>query len=70
MINGGVYLLRKKAFLRNTEANKAFSIEYDFFGKLADKLWLQSFPCEGYFRDIGIPEDSEQAQVEFERFRY
>jgi D-glycero-alpha-D-manno-heptose 1-phosphate guanylyltransferase len=70
LINGGVYLLRKKTFLGNTEADKAFSIEYDFFGKLADKLWLQGFPCENYFRDIGIPEDYAKAQVEFENFRY
>lgn len=70
LINGGVYLLRKKTFLGNTESGKAFSIENDFFAKLADKLWLQAFPCEGYFIDIGIPEDFERAQKEFERFPY
>ncbi|HET6991332.1 MAG TPA: nucleotidyltransferase family protein [Bacteroidia bacterium] len=70
LINGGVYLLRKKTFLGNTEANNSFSIEYDFFAKLADKLWLQGFPCEKYFIDIGIPADYERAQTEFERFQY
>ncbi|HTL80440.1 MAG TPA: nucleotidyltransferase family protein [Bacteroidia bacterium] len=64
-INGGVYALRRKTFLANTEAGKNFSIEYDFFGKLADKLWLQSFPCDGYFIDIGVPEDYEKAQKDF-----
>ncbi len=70
LINGGVYLLRKKTFLGNTEANRNFSIENDFFAKLADKLFLQGFPCENYFIDIGIPEDYARAQIEFEKFRY
>lgn len=70
LINGGVYLLRRKTYLGNTEPGKAFSIEHDFFAKLADKLWLQAFPCEGYFIDIGIPEDYARAQIEFERFPY
>jgi D-glycero-alpha-D-manno-heptose 1-phosphate guanylyltransferase len=70
LINGGVYLLRRKTYLGNTESNKAFSIEHDFFAKLADKLWLQAFPCKGFFIDIGIPEDYARAQIEFERFPY
>jgi len=65
LINGGIYLLRRKTFLGNTQAAKQFSIEYDFFARLADKLWLQSFISEGYFIDIGIPEDFEKAQGEF-----
>lgn len=65
LINGGVYLIRRKTYLGITEANKAFSIENDFFAKYADRLWLQAFPCEGYFIDIGIPEDYARAQVEF-----
>lgn len=64
LINGGVYLLRRKTFLKNTEPQKSFSIEYDFFAKLADKLWLQAFISNGYFIDIGIPEDFERAQKE------
>jgi D-glycero-alpha-D-manno-heptose 1-phosphate guanylyltransferase len=70
LINGGVYLLRKKTFLGNTEAEKVFSIENDFFAKLADKLWLQAFPCDGYFIDIGIPEDYERAQSEFKELQF
>lgn len=66
LINGGVYLLRKKTYLGLTEPGKAFSIEHDFFAKFADKLWLQAFPCEGYFIDIGVPEDYARAQVELQ----
>jgi D-glycero-alpha-D-manno-heptose 1-phosphate guanylyltransferase len=65
LINGGIYLLRRKTFLKNTESENQFSIERDFFGRLADKLWLQSFISDGYFIDIGIPEDFERAQKEF-----
>jgi D-glycero-alpha-D-manno-heptose 1-phosphate guanylyltransferase len=65
LINSGVYVIRKKTYLGLTEANKAFSIELDFFAKYADKLWLQGIPGEGYFIDIGIPEDFARAQVEF-----
>lgn len=64
LINGGVYALRRKTYLGITEAGKSFSIEHDFFAKYADKLWLQAFPCEGYFIDIGVPEDYARAQVE------
>src|SRR5574337_451718 len=63
-INGGVYVLRKKTFLGLTEPKKAFSIEFDFFAKYADKLWLQGVPTDGYFIDIGVPEDYERAQKE------
>ncbi|MBI3510961.1 MAG: nucleotidyltransferase family protein [Bacteroidetes bacterium] len=70
LINAGVYALRMKTFLRNTESEKSFSIELDFFGKLAEKLWLQSFPCDGYFIDIGIPEDYERAKSEFGNLRF
>jgi D-glycero-alpha-D-manno-heptose 1-phosphate guanylyltransferase len=64
LINGGVYAIRRKTLMGLTEANMSFSIEQDFFAKYADKLWLQAFTCEGYFIDIGVPEDYERAQKE------
>jgi D-glycero-alpha-D-manno-heptose 1-phosphate guanylyltransferase len=69
LINGGTYLLRRKTFMGITEPEKQFSIEYDFFARHADKLWLQAFESEGYFIDIGIPEDFQRAQEEFKRFQ-
>jgi len=65
LINGGVYALRKDVFFELTEANKNFSIEQDFFAQYANKLWLQAFPSDAYFIDIGIPEDYARAQKEF-----
>lgn len=64
LINGGVYAMRRKTFMGHTEPGKAFSIEHDFFGKYTDQLLLHAFPCDGYFIDIGIPEDYARAQVE------
>lgn len=64
-INGGVYAMRRKTFMKNTEPGKAFSIEYDFFGKYTEQLLLHAFPTDAYFIDIGIPEDYARAQEEF-----
>jgi len=47
-----------------TPRDKAFSIEYDFFAKQTSTLSFDAFPCEGYFIDIGIPEDYARAQEE------
>ncbi len=68
LINGGVYAMRRKTFLDLTEKGKAFSIEFDYYGKYAPTLLFNAFPCDGYFIDIGIPEDYERAQKEFTRF--
>lgn len=70
LINGGVYAMRRKTFMQHTEAGKAFSIEYDFFGKYADNLLLHAFPSDAYFIDIGIPEDYSRAQEEFKTNKF
>lgn len=67
LINGGVYLVNKE------EINKlpdTFSIEKDFFEvKVASDI-LSGFVSNGYFIDIGIPEDYEKAQSDFKNGRY
>ncbi len=70
LINGGVYLLNRKTFLENTPANKTFSIEKDFFETRISEIKLCGFEHEGYFIDIGIPEDYRRAQDEFKEFKY
>lgn len=47
-----------------------FSIEKDFFEKQLFKQSIMGFEFDGYFIDIGIPEDYERAQHEFKRFKY
>lgn len=69
-INGGVYLLHRDTYLSGTPADKAFSIEKDFFEKQLDKLIIRGFEFEGYFIDIGVPEDYMKAQDDFKEFKY
>jgi D-glycero-alpha-D-manno-heptose 1-phosphate guanylyltransferase len=64
LINGGVYLLNREHFLVHTPADQAFSIEYDFFARHASSLNFNGFVTDGYFIDIGIPEDYARAQSE------
>ncbi len=69
-INAGIYILNKEVFLQKTPAGKNFSIEKDFFEKKIKELNIFGFPYQGYFIDIGIPEDYEKAQNDFKEFKY
>ncbi len=70
LINAGIYILDKEIYLQKTKAGKKFSIEKDFFEKKIKELNICGFPYEGYFIDIGIPEDLEKAQHDFKEFKY
>lgn len=70
LINGGVYILNRELFLSKTGLNQAFSIEKDFFEKRINELNIFGFEHEGYFIDIGIPEDYTKAQNDFKEFTY
>ena len=70
LINGGVYILNRELFLNETEKNIAFSIEKDFFEKRINQLKILGFEYQGYFIDIGIPEDYKKAQIDFLNFKY
>ncbi len=69
-INAGIYLLRKDEFLKRTEPDLNFSIEKDFFEKQLNEEKLLGFKYDGYFIDIGIPEDYKKAQHDFKDFKY
>lgn len=64
-INGGIYCLNRETFLAKTEASK-FSMEVDFMERFVQSLKLGGFPSDGYFIDIGIPEDFKKANTYFE----
>jgi D-glycero-alpha-D-manno-heptose 1-phosphate guanylyltransferase len=70
LINGGVYIINRELFLNKTKALKPFSIEKDFFETRISELNLMGFEYEGYFIDIGIPEDYKKAQDDFKGFKY
>lgn len=70
IINGGVYLLDKNLYLKETPSATNFSIEKDFFEKQISNILISGFEFEGYFIDIGIPEDYLKAQNDFKGFKY
>lgn len=63
-INGGVYLLRKNA-LEQIPLEK-FSFETDFMEKQFVDQPFYAISSDGYFIDIGVPEDYAKAQEDFE----
>ena len=66
-INGGVYII-EKLFLMEPEFRGRFSIEKDCFQRYYPFSRMYGFPVDGYFLDIGIPEDYNKAQHEFAAF--
>jgi D-glycero-alpha-D-manno-heptose 1-phosphate guanylyltransferase len=65
-INGGVYLLNREQFQKRC-LPKSFSFEKDYLEKFS--INKRFFGCiqDGYFIDIGIPEDYEAAQKHFQK---
>jgi NDP-sugar pyrophosphorylase family protein len=55
LVNGGVYLLEKKA-LATVTPGRAASMERDVFPGLARRGLLAGVVEDGYFADIGTPE--------------
>lgn len=67
LINGGVYLINRHE-LDNFPMK--FSLEKDFFETAVRTSTLSGYISEGYFIDIGIPEDYECAQTDFKDEKY
>lgn len=63
LINAGVYFIDLKKF-KKLDFPLCFSFEKDFLEKLAGSSEICGLEMEGYFIDIGIPEDYEKAQRE------
>ena len=62
-INGGIYFLDPKIFA-NFSLPQKFSFETEFLAKFLPDLATQAFTTDGYFIDIGIPDDYARAQKE------
>lgn len=62
-INGGVYAIEVASFLQKSLEDK-FSMEQDYLEKFSGEGNFYGFVQEGYFIDIGIPEDFVRAQIE------
>lgn len=63
-INGGIYYLPTTIF-NQFDLPKRFSIEKDFFEQYMNQLSIKAFMSDGYFLDIGIPQDYAKAQIDF-----
>lgn len=67
VINGGIYLMKTNLF-EGLNYPAQFSMEQDYFEKYCSEKQLEGFIDEGYFIDIGIPEDYKKAQEELKQF--
>ncbi|MEI7597152.1 MAG: nucleotidyltransferase family protein [Bacteroidota bacterium] len=68
-INGGMYVLNKKEFLKHQFETK-FSFEKEFLEKDYKSGKIAGLNFKAYFIDIGIPTDYYRAQTEFLEFKY
>jgi D-glycero-alpha-D-manno-heptose 1-phosphate guanylyltransferase len=62
LINGGVYALNREHFLRE-ELPPVFSFEKDYLEKQLETRRIFGLEQDGYFIDIGIPEDYARVQT-------
>lgn len=65
-INGGIYDIKRDALM---DYPVRFSMEQDCFPQLLKNGQVGSVDSEGYFIDIGIPEDYARVQKESERLK-
>ena len=64
-INGGIYVMQKSLIEKIPEGKQ--SLENDCIPAwLEDGVYLQALPSDGYFMDIGIPEDYAQFKEDVE----
>ena len=67
LISAGAYVLaRNLAWPPNL--GKRFSIERDFFAPEIGRLRPAAYMVEGFFLDIGLPEDLDRAQTDLAQF--
>jgi D-glycero-alpha-D-manno-heptose 1-phosphate guanylyltransferase len=62
IINTGIYIVKPKTFLAHCPVEEKFSFEKDIMEKNVNILNIYAFLNDGFFIDIGIPEDYEKAQ--------
>lgn len=66
-INAGAYVMNRNLAWPSTLAEK-FSFETDFLAPEIASLAPAAYPVDGFFLDIGIPEDLDRAQTELKGF--
>ncbi len=66
LINGGIYVINRELFL-NQNLPEKFSFEKDYLEKFAQQGAFYGMEVDGYFIDIGVPEDYALAQTDFKK---
>lgn len=66
-INGGIYIIRRSVF-NSLPLPEKFSIEKDLFEKYCGELKMFGYTSNGYFIDIGIPQDYSRALHELDHY--
>jgi D-glycero-alpha-D-manno-heptose 1-phosphate guanylyltransferase len=64
-INAGVYVVSKQLFENRYISQAKFSFEKDILETNVHSSPFYAFESDGYFIDIGIPEDYSKAQMDF-----
>ncbi len=64
IINAGVYIIDREKFL-TLQLPQKFSMEKEYMEKYFSSKPFYAFEFNGYFIDIGIPEDYEKVQMDF-----
>ena len=64
LVNGGVYIINRLSF-EQTDLPAKFSFEKDYLEKYCGAQKMVGVEDNGYFIDIGIPEDFKRANEEF-----
>lgn len=67
LINGGVYLINKSV-LGGINLPQKFSFEKDILENKNLNLNILGYKSDSYFIDIGIPEDFEKANIDFQKY--
>ncbi|HXZ40401.1 MAG TPA: nucleotidyltransferase family protein [Terriglobales bacterium] len=62
LVNGGIYVFNK-GVLNDVPERRAVSLEEEVFPQLVSK-GVKGFVSDGYFIDIGLPDDFQRAQTE------
>jgi D-glycero-alpha-D-manno-heptose 1-phosphate guanylyltransferase len=65
LINGGVYCINRLAFL-DRQLPEKFSFEKDYLERFVSEGKFYGYEDAGYFIDIGVPQDYERAQSDFQ----
>lgn len=66
-INAGAYVLNR-SLPWPPQCTGAFSFERDFLETRANELQAAAYQVQGFFLDIGVPEDFDRAQTALSRF--